>query len=125
MTVTSSLDEQRCLICVISEQLCEVLTERIVLQSGEREAVSQASKQLYYDLHTLVVEERPDDDVILRRVLQSENLSTVRTASLDLANNAQEASKLIAEANTASDLAGRVRARLLSCGLKLALSASK
>ena len=78
------------------------------MQPGEREAVSQASKQLYYDLHTLVVEERPDDDVILRRVLRSENLLTVRAASLDLAKNAQEASQLIAEAKTASDLAGGV-----------------
>lgn len=70
--------------------------------------MSQAAKELYYDLHTLVVEERPDDDVILRRVMRSESLSIIRAASLDLAKNAQEASQLIADAKTASDLAGGV-----------------
>lgn len=75
---------------------------------GEREAVFQASKELFYDLHTLVVEERPDDSVILRRILRSEKLSTIRAATLDLANTAQEASKLVAAAETTSEPAESV-----------------
>ena len=73
--------------------------------TGEREAVSKAQKELYYDLHTLVVEERPDDSVILRRTLRSESLPTIRAASLSLIQDTQEASDLIAEADSAADLA--------------------
>ena len=74
------------------------LCSRTVLHAGEREPVYKASKDLVYEVHTLAVEERPDDDVILRRVMRSDNLSNIRAATLQLANNAEEASSLLADA---------------------------
>ena len=39
-------------------------------------------KTKVFDVHTLVVEERPEDDVICRHTLRSPRLSDVRSASL-------------------------------------------
>lgn len=75
--------------------------------AGEREAVYKRDKELFFDLHTLVVEERPDDGVILRRVSRSEHVDKIRAATLELADDAQQASD-IAAGNSVSSSAGGV-----------------
>lgn len=50
--------------------------------TGEPEAVYMDGKDKVFDVHTLVVEERPEDDVICRHTLRSPRLADVRSASL-------------------------------------------
>ena len=75
-----------CPLCADSLQSSDLLAVSIQLfcgrSAGEPEAVFMDSRTPIYDLHTLAVEERPEDHVIMRRLLRSPKLSAVRDASL-------------------------------------------
>jgi hypothetical protein len=66
-----------------------------------------------YDLHTLVVEERPEDDLKLRRTLRSAELSTVRAANLEVADSREAVGRMMADSVEQGDLKSGVSAALL------------
>ena len=77
--------------------------------AGDAEAVSIVGKDLVYDLHTLVVEERPDDDLKLRRTLRSPDLARVRAASLEAAESREDVARVAAAAVEQGNGEGGVR----------------
>lgn len=77
--------------------------------------MSKVGKELVYDLHTLVVEERPEDDLKLRRTLRSADLATVRGANLEAAESREDVVRLAASAIEQGDLKGGVSSPFPSC----------
>ena len=81
-------------LCADSLQSSDLLEVSIQLffgwSAGEPEAVFMDGRTPIYDLHTLAVEERPEDHVIVRRLLRSPKLSAVRDASLKSIGGSKE-----------------------------------
>ena len=83
-----------CPLCADSPQPSALLEGSLQLfcgcSAGEPEAVFMDGRTRIHDLHTLAVEERPEDHVIMRRLLRSPKLSAVRDASLKSIGGSKE-----------------------------------